>query len=183
MSSFACQQDDMNLSEEKKEPLRLQPNFRKKEMLAMHMKGTVQVCDVITLFFFANLRVSETQWLFLVFRRNTATDSIPLKITSHIWATRIWVSIKFIAVWNLWGSPWPIIHLLGSTTLFARDWIRFWIFSTNATEGGFQCRFVSLTVFIDRVFFYLHIVGTRDGTRSNTSASGAWKPFPTIKLA
>jgi hypothetical protein len=33
----------MNLSEEKKEPLRLQPNFRKKEMLAMHMKGTVQV--------------------------------------------------------------------------------------------------------------------------------------------
>ena len=51
----------MNLSEEKKEPLRLQPNFRKKEMLAMHMKGTVQVCDVITLFFFANLRVSETQ--------------------------------------------------------------------------------------------------------------------------
>ena len=119
------------------------------------MKGTVQVCDVITLFFFANLRVSETQWLFLVFRRNTATDSIPLKITSHIWATRIWVSIKFIAVWNLWGSPWPIIHLLGSTILFARDWIRFWIFSTNATEGGFQCRFVSLTVFIDRVFFWI----------------------------
>lgn len=37
------QQDDMNLSEEKKEPLRLQSNNRKKEMLAMHMKGTVQV--------------------------------------------------------------------------------------------------------------------------------------------
>ncbi len=36
-------QDDMNLSEEKKEPLRLQPNIRKKEMLSMHMKGTVQV--------------------------------------------------------------------------------------------------------------------------------------------
>jgi diaphanous 2 len=33
----------MNLSEEKKEPLRLQQNHRKKEMLAMHMKGTVQV--------------------------------------------------------------------------------------------------------------------------------------------
>ena len=36
-------QDDMNLSEEKKEPLRLQPFIRKKEMLSMHMKGTVQV--------------------------------------------------------------------------------------------------------------------------------------------
>lgn len=33
----------MNLSEEKKEPLRLQPLIRKKEMLSMHMKGTVQV--------------------------------------------------------------------------------------------------------------------------------------------
>lgn len=33
----------MNLSEEKKEPLRQQPFIRKKEMLAMHMKGTVQV--------------------------------------------------------------------------------------------------------------------------------------------
>ena len=52
----------MNLSEEKKEPLRLQPNFRKKEMLAMHMKGTVQVCDVITLFFcqFTRVRNSMT---------------------------------------------------------------------------------------------------------------------------
>nr|CAH0100887.1 unnamed protein product [Daphnia galeata] len=41
-TAFEKMLDDMNLSEEKKEPLRLQPNFRKKEMLAMHMKGTVQ---------------------------------------------------------------------------------------------------------------------------------------------
>ena len=42
-SAFEKMLDDMNLSEEKKEPLRLQPFIRKKEMLAMHMKGTVQV--------------------------------------------------------------------------------------------------------------------------------------------
>lgn len=41
--AFEKMLDDMNLSEEKKEPLRLQPVLRKKEMLSMHMKGTVQV--------------------------------------------------------------------------------------------------------------------------------------------
>jgi len=40
--AFEKMLDDMNLSEEKKEPLRLQPLIRKKEMLSMHMKGTVQ---------------------------------------------------------------------------------------------------------------------------------------------
>lgn len=40
--AFEKMLDDMYLSEEKKEPLRMQPFLRKKEMLAMHMKGTVQ---------------------------------------------------------------------------------------------------------------------------------------------
>lgn len=48
--AFEKMLDDMNLSEEKKEPLRLQPLLRKKEMLSMHMKGTVQVISSSSLF-------------------------------------------------------------------------------------------------------------------------------------
>ena len=43
--AFEKMLDDLNLSEEKKEPLRLQSVIRKKEMLAMHVKGAAQVTN------------------------------------------------------------------------------------------------------------------------------------------
>lgn len=38
-----CFQDDMNLTEEKKMPLRMQPTENKKKMLINHYKGVTQV--------------------------------------------------------------------------------------------------------------------------------------------
>ena len=44
--AFEKMLDDLNLSEEKKEPLRLQSVVRKKEMLAMHVKGAFKVINL-----------------------------------------------------------------------------------------------------------------------------------------
>ena len=40
---FDCFQDDMNLTEEKKAPLRMQGTEQKKTMLAMQFKSSIQV--------------------------------------------------------------------------------------------------------------------------------------------
>ena len=78
-SAFEKMLDDMNLSEEKKEPLRLQPFIRKKEMLAMHMKGTVQV-NTFHSFLIKFNWLDELIKLFYI-NRNIAIDSIRLSIT------------------------------------------------------------------------------------------------------
>ena len=44
--AFEKMLDDLNLSEEKKEPLRLQSVIRKKEMLAMHVKDAFKVINL-----------------------------------------------------------------------------------------------------------------------------------------
>jgi len=43
--AFEKMLDDLNLLEEKKEPLRLQSVIRKKEMLAMHVKAAAKVIN------------------------------------------------------------------------------------------------------------------------------------------
>ena len=85
-SAFEKMLDDMNLSEEKKEPLRLQPFIRKKEMLAMHMKGTVQVIKKKIQIRF---KKSCHKHLISCFDRNTAVDSIRRRTTSVTWPIRI----------------------------------------------------------------------------------------------
>jgi len=92
----------MNLSEEKKEPLRLQPNFRKKEMLAMHMKGTVQV----TVFCFVFYPSSGTMF------SNNATPKIDIPIFNFLCC-----SMSVQKHRNRFDTPQDYIAYLGNPDL------------------------------------------------------------------
>ena len=166
----------MNLSEEKKEPLRLQLNFRKKEMLAMHMKSTVQVAIFFLIWhYFPKTSIIDIPIFVLNIPAETS-ESIRYTPQDYIvYLGNPGLSIhRFTHAWSPWESPWQTIRSPGSTTFVCEGLNQVLTIPNECHRRCVSIQRHTRSLWKCQMFnSWYDYTGTRDGTRSNTSASAA----------